>query len=53
MSLVTLQLLEICFKKVCHFDVTLRLHGNEGRGKGRRVKDVFLNILFLRLHSSS
>ena len=26
---------------------------NEGRGKGEPVEDVFLHILFLKLHSSS
>ena len=26
---------------------------NEGRGKGEPVEDVFSNILFLKLHSSS
>ena len=36
-----------------HFDVTSSKNLNEGRGKGKCVENVFLNILFLKLHSLS
>ena len=36
-----------------HVDVTLRYNSNEGRGKEKPVEDAFLNILFIKLHSSS
>ena len=45
--MVTLYIVRDMFKEVWHFDITLRYNLNEGRGKGKRVEDVFLNILFL------